>query len=310
MGEELNVSAVTMSANPRSDQSANLWPSGDAAVACRALLCGVPALTVILPCYNEAERLPGTLQALLTHLSATPGEVEVLVVDDGSTDATVRVAEAVAAADRRVRVLSYRPNRGKGFAVRTGMLVAQGELVVFTDADGSYPPSDLDRIVAALDQAPVAIGTRAGDASGPIARRTASRVFNLAIRGAVGLPFSDTQSGLKGFRRAAAQQIFSRARVDGFAFDVEVLCLARQLRLEVAQVRVQALERQGSKVQMVADALDMLAEVWTVRRASTTRPDGEVGSGPIASPEPASAADPPLGTVTTPAAAPPALQVG
>jgi dolichyl-phosphate beta-glucosyltransferase len=220
-----------MSANPRSDQLANLWPSGDAAVACRARACSVPALTVILPCYNEAERLPGTLQALLAHLSAAPGEVEVLVVDDGSTDATVSVAEAVAAADRRVQVLSYRPNRGKGFAVRTGMLAARGELVVFTDADGSYSPSDLDRIVAALDQAPVAIGTRAGDASGPVARRAASRVFNLAIRGAVGLPFGDTQSGLKGFRRAAAQQIFSQARVDGFAFDVEVLWLVRQLEL-------------------------------------------------------------------------------
>jgi len=309
MGEELNVSAVTMSANPRSDQLANLWPSGDAAVACRARACSVPALTVILPCYNEAERLPGTLQALLAHLSAAPGEVEVLVVDDGSTDATVSVAEAVAAADRRVQVLSYRPNRGKGFAVRTGMLAARGELVVFTDADGSYSPSDLDRIVAALDQAPVAIGTRAGDASGPVARRAASRVFNLAIRGAVGLPFGDTQSGLKGFRRAAAQQIFSQARVDGFAFDVEVLWLARQLGLEVAQVRVQALERQGSKVQMVADALEMLGEVWTVRRGRTTRADGEMGSGPIASPEAASAAaDPPLGAMTTPAGAPPALQ--
>jgi dolichyl-phosphate beta-glucosyltransferase len=306
MGEELNVSAVTMSANSRSDQLANLWPSGDAAVACRPLMCGVPALTVILPCYNEAERLPGTLQGLLTHLSSAPGEVEVLVVDDGSTDATVSVAEAVAAADRRVRVLSYGPNRGKGFAVRTGMLAAQGELVVFTDADGSYRPSDLDRIVAALDQAPVAIGTRAGDASGPVARRAASRVFNLAIRGAVGLPFGDTQSGLKGFRRAAAQQIFSQARVDGFAFDVEVLCLARELRLEVAEVRVQALERQGSKVQMVADALEMLGEVWTVRRTNSA--GGEVGPAPIASLEAASAADPPLGAVTTPAAAPPALQ--
>jgi hypothetical protein len=98
--------------------------------------------------------------------------------------------------------------------------------------------------------------------------------------------------------------------VDGFAFDVEVLCLAHQLRLEVAQVRVQALERQGSKVQMVADALAMLGEVWTVRRGRATRADGEVGSAPIASLEATSAADPPVGAVTTPAGAPPALQAG
>jgi len=269
-----------------------------------------PALTLILPCYNEAERLPQTLAAYLAALPRRPGAVEVLVVDDGSTDATARVAKAAAAADERVRVLSYGPNRGKGFAVRTGMLAAQGELVVFTDADGSYSPSDLDRIVAALDQAPVAIGTRAGSASGPAARRAASRVFNLAIRGALGLPFGDTQSGLKGFRRAAAQQIFRRARVDGFAFDVEVLWLARQLRLEVTEVGVQAMERQGSKVQMMADALEMLGEVWTVRRIRTNPADGEVGPALTPSPEAAlgAGAAPPLATAAGPAGAPPALQ--
>jgi dolichyl-phosphate beta-glucosyltransferase len=196
----------------------------------------------------------------------------------------------MAAVDGRVRVLSYRPNRGKGFAVRTGMLAAQGERIVFTDADGSYSPSDLDRILAALAQAPVAIGTRTGGTSGPVARRAASRVFNLAIRGALGLPFGDTQSGLKGFQRAAAQQIFRQARVDGFAFDVEVLWLARQLRLEVAEVHVQALERQGSKVQMVADALEMLGQVWAVRQAVTNRVYGGVGPGPTPSPEPAAGA--------------------
>ena len=303
------MSAVT-SRNPRSDQLANLRPTGDTAQGCRGPVPTAPALTVILPCYNEAERLPGTLQALLAHRSAAPGEVEVLVVDDGSTDATVTVAEAVAAADRRVRVLSYGPNRGKGFAVRTGMLAAQGQLVVFTDADGSYSPGDLDRIVAALDQAPVAIGSRVGDPSGPVARRVASRVFNLAIRGALGLPFGDTQSGLKGFRRPAAQQIFSRARVDGFAFDVEVLWLARQLGLEVTEVQVQALERQGSKVQMVADALEMLGEVWMVRQARRTPAHGEVGSATIPSPDAAAnAAAPPLGAVTAPAGGARAFQV-
>jgi glycosyltransferase involved in cell wall biosynthesis len=302
------VSAVTTSGNPRSDPLAYLRPRGDITDACCAPVCSAPALTVVLPCYNEAERLPSTLRALLAHLSAVPGEVEVLVVDDGSTDATVEVAEAVAAVDRRVRVLSHRPNRGKGFAVRTGMLAAQGELVVFTDADGSYGPSDLDRILAALAQAPVAIGTRTGGTSGAVARRAASRVFNMAIRGALGLSFTDTQSGLKGFRWAAAQQIFGRARVDGFAFDVEVLWLARQLRLEVAEVHVQALERPGSKVQMVADALEMLGEVWAVRQAATHRGLGEAGTAPTRSPQvAASATDPQLGTVATPAGAPAAL---
>ena len=301
------MSAVT-SADTRSEQLTNLRPARESASTSGTSVRASTALTVILPCYNEAQRLPVTLQTLLAHLSGVPGQVEVLVVDDGSTDATVRVADAVAAVDGRVRVLSYHPNRGKGFAVRTGMLAAEGELVVFTDADGSYSPSDLDRIMAALGEAPVAVGTRAST-SGPVARRAASRVFNLAIRGALGLPFGDTQSGLKGFRRAAAQQIFSQARVDGFAFDVEVLWLARQLSLEVTEVGVQAMERQGSKVQMVADALAMLGEVWTVRRARTTRAHGKVGPAPIPSLEAAaSAGDPPLAAVTTSAGVPPALQ--
>jgi dolichyl-phosphate beta-glucosyltransferase len=197
------LSAVT-SGDTRSDQLAILRPTVDAVGASCAPGGTRTALTVILPCYNEAERLPGTLRELLTHLSAVPGQVEVLVVDDGSTDATVMVADAVAVIDGRVRVLSYHPSRGKGFAVRTGMLAAEGELIVFTDADGFYGPSELDRIVGALGEAPVAIGTRTRRTSGPVARRAASRVFNLAIRGSLGLPFGNTQSGLKGFRRAAA----------------------------------------------------------------------------------------------------------
>jgi dolichyl-phosphate beta-glucosyltransferase len=293
-----------------SEQLSILGPAGTAAGAASPPLPGTTALTVILPCYNEAQRLPETLQTLLTHLSQTPGEVEVLVVDDGSTDATVMVATAVAAADRRVQVLSYQPNRGKGYAVRTGMLAAEGELIVFTDADGSYGPRDLDRILGALGEAPVAIGTRASGTSGPVARQAASRVFNLAIRGLLGLRFGDTQSGLKGFRRGAAQAIFRQARVDGFAFDVEALWLAGQLRLEVAEVAVQAMERQGSKVQMLADALGMLGEVWEVRRARTNGAYDAGGEAPNPPSDKAAAglSELPL-TAATPSGIPAALQV-
>jgi dolichyl-phosphate beta-glucosyltransferase len=304
------LGAVT-SADTRPDQLAILRPAGDAAGASSTPVRTTTALTVVLPCYNEAERLPGTLRALLAHLPGVPGQVEVLVVDDGSTDDTVMVADAVAAIDGRVRVLSYQPNRGKGYAVRTGMLAAEGQLIVFTDADGSYGPSELDRIVGALGEAPVAIGTRTSGTSGPVARRAASRVFNLAIRGSLGLPHGDTQSGLKGFRRAAARQVFSQSRVDGFAFDVEVLWLARQLGLEVAEVAVQAMERQGSKVQMLADALGMLGEVWTVRRARTNGAYGDAGQTPNPAPEPAaSLTGPPFPAADTPSRTPPAVQAG
>jgi glycosyltransferase involved in cell wall biosynthesis len=219
---------------------------------------------LILPCFNEAERLPRTLATFLAELSPRPGEVEVLVVDDGSTDETFAVASAVAAKDARVRVIRTRPNRGKGFGVRTGVLAAQGELVVFTDADGSYGPRDVERVLAALADVPVAIGSR------PLARRLASRQFNHAIQALLRLPFRDTQCGLKGFQRQAALEVFGRARLDGFAFDAEVLVLARRLGLQVTEVDVRAEERDGSKVQLAIDALRMLGDVVTVARWAAT----------------------------------------
>jgi glycosyltransferase involved in cell wall biosynthesis len=225
------------------------------------------ALTLVFPCYNEAERLPQTLAAYLAELPQQPGAVEVLVVNDGSTDQTFAVAQAIAAQDDRVRIIRSQPNHGKGFAVRTGVLQAVGELIVFTDADGSYGPHEVARVAAALTDAPVAIGSRpAGWATGPPARRLASRLFNRAIQALLGLPFRDTQCGLKGFRRQAALELFGRARLDGFAFDVEVLFLARRLGLAVNEIPVRAEERDGSKVQLAIDALGMLADVLRVRR--------------------------------------------
>jgi dolichyl-phosphate beta-glucosyltransferase len=225
------------------------------------------ALSVVFPCYNEAERLPATLQAYLAHLPRAASEVEVLVVDDGSTDGTLVVAAAVAAGDPRLRLIRTGPNRGKGFAVRTGMLAAQGDRVVFTDADGAYAPGEADRVAGALADTPVAIGTRdPHENSDGVARRVASQACSLAVQGLLGLPFRDTQCGLKGFRRDAAQAVFSRARLDGFAFDVEALVLARRLGLAVAEVPVRAQRRAGSKVRMLADGQRMLAQVWAVRR--------------------------------------------
>ena len=225
------------------------------------------ALTLIFPCYNEAERLPQTLAAYLAALPRQPGAVEFLVVDDGSTDQTFAVAQAIAAQDDRVRVIRSQPNHGKGHGVRTGVLQAKGELVVFTDADGSYGPGEVARVTAALADAPVAIGSRpAGWATGPPARRLASRLFNRAIQALLGLPFGDTQCGLKGFRRHAALELFGRAQLDGFAFDVELLFLARRLGLGVIEVPVRAEVRDGSKVQLAVDALGMLGDVLRVRR--------------------------------------------
>ena len=228
------------------------------------------SLSIVLPCFDEADRLPGTLAAYLAHFPPSRSEVELIVVDDGSTDGTSAIADQIAAADPRVRVVRTPHNHGKGYAVRVGVQAAQGELVVFTDADGSYGPDQLERVVAALDRAPVAIGARLGDQPGATSRlrRLASPVFNRVMRLLLGLPFSDTQCGLKGFRRGAAEAVFQRARVDGFAFDAEALLVARRLGIEVVEVPVTAEDRQGSKVRLRGDALRMLADVWKVRRAA------------------------------------------
>lgn len=245
-------------------------------------------LSIVFPCFNEAARLPRTLQRYLAHFPRDPKAVELVVVDDGSADGTFAVAQAVAAGDPRVRVLHTEPNHGKGYAVRTGMLAAAGERIVFTDADGSYGPDQVEQVVQALERAPVAIGSRtatpppgaAGSEApgapgaaaprglGPALRRAASRVFNAAMRLALGLPFHDTQCGLKGLRREAARSLFGRARLDGFAFDAEILFLARRLGYEVVEIPVQARDRDGSKVRLAVDALRMLTEVWSVRRAA------------------------------------------
>ncbi len=149
------------------------------------------------------------------------------------------------------------------------MLAATGELLVFTDADGSYGPGQVERIAAALVEAPVAIGVRRAELLGgkPL-RRVASRAFSLAQRSLLGLPFADTQCGLKGFRREAARAIFGRAAVDGFAFDAEALFLAGRLGLGVVEVPVRAEERDGSKVRLAMDAVRMLREMGKVRGAA------------------------------------------
>jgi dolichyl-phosphate beta-glucosyltransferase len=226
------------------------------------------SISIIIPAYNEERRLPKTLETVRAYLDSTRWDFsEIVVVDDGSRDATADVARRAGA-----RVLSNPGNRGKGYTVRHGMLEAKGEWALFTDADLSAPIEDLERLwkAAEREQAQVAFGSRAVDRSlvgihQPFFRETMGRFFNLWVRVFTGLPFHDTQCGFKLFEARAAQEVFKRQRLEGFGFDVEVLFVARRLGYRVLEVPVRWNDVAGTKVSMMrgmAAFLDTIKVRW------------------------------------------------
>ena len=229
-----------------------------------------PRLSLIFPCYNEERRLPASLARVREYLDAAGYPYEILVVDDGSADGTVAVAEQVAAADPRVRVLRYEANRGKGYAVAYGAARARGEWVLFSDADLSTPIEELDHFLPSLEQGyDVVIGSRALRESRlevrqPWWRERVGRVVNRCIRLLSGLDFPDTQCGFKLFTRRAAADIFPNLTVRGWMFDVEVLVLARKLGYRVIDVPVRWLNSDDSRVKM-SDAPKVFRELLHIR---------------------------------------------
>jgi dolichyl-phosphate beta-glucosyltransferase len=202
----------------------------------------LPEISVVVPAYNEARRLGRTLQRITAHLDRECPDYELLIVDDGSSDATSERARSLGGP--RATVLRHEPNRGKGFAVRRGMLAARGRLRLMTDADLSTPIEELARLRAALGgDGGVAIGSRALPGSRievrqPAYRESVWRLFNLLVR-VLALPgLRDTQCGFKLFSADAAQQAFGAARLDGFGFDVEALFLARKHGYSIVEVPV------------------------------------------------------------------------
>jgi dolichyl-phosphate beta-glucosyltransferase len=226
------------------------------------------SISIIIPAYNEEKRLPGALQAIREYLRKTSWEfAEIVVVNDGSADRTGEIARAAGA-----RVLENRGNRGKGYSVKHGVLEAQGEWALVTDADLSAPIDDLDRLwtAAAREGAQVAIGSRALDRSlvgihQPFFREAAGRCFNVLMRVITGLAFRDTQCGFKLFESRAAREIFRRQRLDGFGFDVEVLFIARQLGYRAVEVPVHWNDVPGTTVSLGRGAAAFLADPVRVR---------------------------------------------
>ena len=218
------------------------------------------SLSIVIPAYDEEKRLPGTLERVTGYLKGGTWKFsEVLVVDDGSRDGTVRVAEEFRARVPSVRVLRNPGNQGKGYSVRHGMMEAKGEWMLFTDADLSTPIEELEKLWTAVQEAraQVAIASRALDRSligvhQPFLRESGGKLFNLAARVVTGLPFWDTQCGFKLFEANAAREIFRRQRLERFGFDVEVLFIARKLGYSTIEVPVRWNDVAGTKVGTVS----------------------------------------------------------
>lgn len=236
----------------------------------------LPPITVVIPCFNEAERIGTSARATIDYLETCSPESELIIVNDGSTDATSAIAkDALAAAKIETRLLENFPNRGKGAAVRTGLLAAAKPIGLFFDADLSTPLSEIPKLIEPIANGDVdlAFGSRALDRKligihQPWRREQAGRVFNLLVRLATGMPFWDTQCGFKAFRLDVCRPILERARVQGFAFDVELLFLAHRAGLRLREIPVCWNHAEGSKVRVIHDSLKMLREVIALRTSS------------------------------------------
>ena len=252
-------------------------------------------ISYVVPAYNEQGRIAPTLDAALQHLRDTGMAGEIIVVDDGSTDGTADLVADYAATHPRVRLLRNDANRGKGYSVRRGALDAEGEVVLFTDADGSTPMSETPKLLApiAAGEADVAIGSRELPGSQlerpqPRYRRFIGGACRWLVRLIAIGGFRDTQCGFKAFRRDVAQEVFSRQTLDGFAFDVELLVIARRLGYRILEVPVRWLDSSYSRVSPLADSARMLRDLFRIRLQARRgiydpKPPGRPAAGPRAS---------------------------
>jgi len=227
-----------------------------------------PQISVVIPAYNEERRLPQTLPRVLRFLQGQPLPWEVIVVDDGSVDRTAEIVAGMARQEPSLRLLRL-PHRGKGSALRAGMLAAQGTYCFLCDADLSVPIEDLPHFLPALQEAEVAIASREAPGARrigePAYRHLMGRVYNFLVRLLLLPGIRDTQCGFKGFRREVVSPLFSRQGMEGWGFDVELLYLARRLGYRIVEVPVQWTYGRHSRLRLFRDPWRMFRDLWRVR---------------------------------------------
>lgn len=226
-------------------------------------------VSLVIPAYNESGIILDTIRTSSKRMSELSEDYEILIVNDGSTDNTAALVRECG--DQNVRLVSYMPNRGKGCAVRSGMLAAQGDIIICTDADLAYGVDVFGAILERFENsdAQLVIGSRRLEREGyrdyPAIRLLASKCFGLLVRIISGLKY-DTQCGIKGYRREAAERIFTECCTDGFAFDFEALMLADAMGMRVEQIGVSVVNHRDSGVNVLKDSLRMLRDVFKTRR--------------------------------------------
>jgi dolichyl-phosphate beta-glucosyltransferase len=232
-----------------------------------------PELSIVIPVYNEESRLPKTFRESLDYLKKSKIRYEILIVDDGSRDGTLKEVELFR---RKVgkgacKLLRQEQNQGKGAAVKRGALEAQGEIVLFMDADNATPLNQFDRLRPLFAKGfDVVVGSRAVDRSmvkvhQPLYREAMGRFFNILVQLAATPGIQDTQCGFKAFRRKAAQAVFPLQTIDRFGFDVEILFIARKQGWSMVEAPVEWFDAPGSKVHVIRDSLTMFLDLALIR---------------------------------------------
>lgn len=227
--------------------------------------------SLVIPAYNESARISASLEKILAYIEQNHWDAEVLVVNDGSRDNTADIVRQFAARNPIVRLIENPGNRGKGYAVRNGMLQARGDIQIFSDADLSAPIYESMHLVKAIEGgAEVAFGSRWLEADTqterqPILRQIAGRAYNILLRIILGLNYKDTQCGMKAFTREAADKIFSRQKIERWGFDPELLFIARKFHMKMIEIPVEWAHDDRSKINPVVDGFKMGLEMLKIR---------------------------------------------
>jgi len=228
-------------------------------------------ISLVIPVYNEEKIIKDTILAVKNYMRDNFADHEVIFVDDGSKDGTLKIAEGLSG--ENIKIISYEKNKGKGGAVRTGMLAAAGDMIFYTDCDLAYGLDVIKQGCEVFDQtkdADIIIGSRKkhkeGYAGYTFLRKIMSHIFMLVLKTYGGIKQSDSMSGIKGFKKDAAKKIFNLCETNGWSFDFEVLLLARKLKYKIHEMPVKIINHRESKINPIKDSIRMLKDVSKIKK--------------------------------------------